>query len=162
LEVDAGLAAFACTTDIGRVKLSTRLVGGAYPSIRTAIPSEVTYRFEMDRKELMQSVKRASLLWDSGVKLVTLQFDESQENVTVFTSSDIGDTNEELPISWKSGSDAFKVALNGVLFMESLKQISTNRVSIDGTTKDKPILLRPVDSDIDHLVLLMPLAVLGR
>lgn len=161
LEIDDGVAAFECEADIAQVRFSTRLWGGQYPNIRAVIPQESLYRFEVGRRELSQSVKRCGLLWDSGIRMVSLRFEKPSQVVQISTSSDTGESNEEIPIVWGAGSDTFEIHFNGELLQQCLKQLGTDKIAIECIAKDRPAIMRPIGSDIDHLVLLMPLAKLG-
>ncbi len=167
-EVRIVLEANQATFDFGDRRLTTRLLEGRFPDVRQLLPSGFERRLEVGRAELLEVVKRASVVGaDSGstVTPVTLHLTADTVRVTA-GSGEVGQAEESLPGEFE-GED-LAIAFNPRYLTDGLEVAGSERVVLELRDELKPAVLRPAPSAAvagsdeaagpaaDFLYLLMP------
>lgn len=146
-------------------RLTTRLIEGKFPDFRQLLPSDFERRLEVDRAELIEVVKRVSVVGgDSSptVAPVTLHLSADTVRVTAGTG-EVGEAEESLP-GVLQGED-LQIAFNPRYLTDGLDVAGSERVRLDFRDELKPAVLRRVPSsddgrgvadEGDFLYLLMP------
>ncbi|MFC0525948.1 DNA polymerase III subunit beta [Pontibacillus salicampi] len=133
----------------------SRLLDGNYPETSRLIPDQSKTIMQIDTKELLQSIDRASLLAkenrNSVVKLTT----KSDNHIEISSNSpEVGKVVEEVTSESLEGEE-LKISFSAKYMMDALKVIDTEKVNIQFTGAMRPFLIRPIDND-QILQLILP------
>lgn len=139
--------------DTGRVKLVSRLIQGDYMNYRSIIPQSAETTIQINAQAMLDAIERAALVISSEdrrfpVRLATPDTD----TLVVSANTDIGTLREEIAISM-SGSK-IDIDFNPRYFLDALKAIDDDQVSIAFNGAMGPCVIKPTDSDeFSYLVL---------
>lgn len=130
----------------GSVELMSRVIEGRYPDYRQIIPENSKTQVKIDRSELIQAIKGASLFSKTGLFDIILKFDPNEgmvhvsaidaargENSTALAASVIGEENI--------------LTLNYRYILEGLNALQTSHVILKMIDGGSPCILLP-DTDI--------------
>ena len=155
---DEGMAGISITDktifiQFGSYKLSSVLIEGQFPNYRRVIPESQTESFTVNRMELLDALKRVSLLVEQKSHRVYLGL--SSGTMSVYCEeNDIGNAREEIPCKY-DGEEIF-MALNYRYLEEPLKVMGGEEISIHFTDPNKTITIMPVpEKDFFHIVMPM-------
>jgi len=155
---DEGMAGI-CVSDknifiqFGSYKLSSVLIEGQFPNYRRVIPESQENSFTVNRVEMLDALKRVSLLVEEKSHRVYLGL--SSGAISVYCEeNDIGNAREE--ISCKYEGEEHTIALNYRYLEEPFKVMSVDEISIMFTDPNKTITIMPVpEKDFFHIVMPM-------
>ena len=155
---DEGMAGI-CITDktifiqFGSYKLSSVLIEGQFPNYRRVIPETQTNRFTVKRMEMLDALKRVSLLVEQKSHRVYLSL--APGIVSVYCEeNDIGTAREEIPCQYDG--EELSMALNYRYLEDPFKVVSSDEIRILFTAPDKTITIMPVpEKDFFHIVMPM-------
>jgi len=155
---DEGLIAISVTSKIifirfGSYSLSSVLIEGNFPNYRKVIPEEQASSFAIDRKEMLDALKRVSLLVEQKSHRIYLGL--KPEVMEIYSEEgEIGDAKEEIPC--KFDGEEISLALNYRYIEEPFKAISTGEICIRFTNPSKAITIMPIpEADFFHIVMPM-------
>jgi DNA polymerase-3 subunit beta len=155
---DEGLVSISITDKtifikFGTYQLSSVLIEGQFPNYHRVIPENQSHFFSMDRIEMLDALKRVSLLVEQKSRRVYIGV---APGVIIISSeeSDIGTAKEEIPC--KYDGDEVSIALNYRYIEEPLKVMSENEVSVFFTEPNKVITIKPIPEK-DYFHILMPM-----
>jgi DNA polymerase-3 subunit beta len=134
-------------------KVSSTLIEGQFPNYRRVIPESQSEEVIVDRGELMEALKRVSLLVEQKSRRVRL---ELAEGVLTLKSeeSEIGVAQEEIACTY-SGPEV-SIALNYLYLSEPLRVMDDEKVSLRFTEPTKAISLYSVpEKDFFHIIMPM-------
>jgi len=149
-EVRIVLESNQATFDFGDRRLTTRLLEGRFPDVRQLLPSGFERRLEVDRAELLEVVKRASVVGVDGgstVTPVTLHLTTDTVRVTAGTG-EVGQAEESLPGELE-GED-LAIAFNPRYLTDGLEVAGSERVVLELRDELKPAVLRPAAASADQ------------
>ncbi|MFP7493226.1 DNA polymerase III subunit beta [Terribacillus saccharophilus] len=133
----------------------SRLLEGNYPDTSRLIPTESKTSLQIDTKELLRSIDRASLLAKENrnnvVKLVT---QVSGQLEISSNSPEVGRVVEEVTVQEISGEE-LRISFSAKYMMDALKVIESDQVKIEFSGAMRPFLIRPT-GDEDLLQLITP------
>ncbi len=136
-------------------KISSALIEGQFPNYQRVIPSEQKYQIKVDREELIEALKRVSLLVEQKSRRIYINLKE-QSMILSSEESEIGIAKEEIPCDY-SGEDTI-FALNYLYFVEPLRVMSDPQIMIQFTEANKAItLLSTEEREYFHIVMPMQL-----
>ena len=155
---DEGMAAI-CVTDkmifiqFGSYKLSSVLIEGQFPNYRRVIPETQTSSFIVNRVEMLDALKRVSLLVEQKSHRVYMGL--SSGIVSIYCEeNDIGTAREEIPC--KYDGEELSIALNYRYLEEPFKVMSGEEIKVLFTDPNKTITIMPVpENDFFHIVMPM-------
>jgi len=155
---DEGMAGI-CVSDktifiqFGSYRLSSVLIEGQFPNYRRVIPEKQENSFTVNRVEMLDALKRVSLLVEEKSHRVYLGL--SSGGISVYCEeNDIGNAREE--ISCKYEGEEHTIALNYRYLEEPFKVMSVEEISILFTDPNKTITIMPVpEKDFFHIVMPM-------
>ena len=155
---DEGIAGI-CITDktifiqFGSYKLSSVLIEGQFPNYRKVIPEKQTNSFTVKRTEMLDALKRVSLLVEQKSHRVYLGIGPGVASVYC-EENDIGNAREEIPCRYDG--EELSIALNYRYLEDPFKVMSSDEISILFTAADKTITIMPVpEKDFFHIVMPM-------
>ena len=155
---DEGMAGISVSDKIifiqfGSYRLSSVLIEGQFPNYRRVIPENQTSSFVVDRLEMLDALRRVSLLVEQKSHRIYLGL--SPETVSIFCEeNDIGNAREEIFCEY--GGEELAIALNYRYLEEPFKVMSGDKISIHFTDHNKTITIMPVpEKDYFHIVMPM-------
>lgn len=145
--------------------LTTRLIEGKFPDARQLVPEGFERRLEADRAELIEVVKRVSVVGDANTTATPVSLQLTEDTVHLSAGSgEVGQAEESLPGVLEG--EPVLIAFNPRYLAEGLDAISSERVHLEMRDEIKPAVLRPApgeeegtDPDGDFLYLLMPVRI---
>jgi DNA polymerase-3 subunit beta len=157
---DEGLISLSVTDKIvfisfGSYKLSSVLLEGQFPNYRRVIPETQTNSISVDRMDMLNALRRVSLLVEQKSHRVYLGLAPGLMSV-YSEESDIGTAREEIPCKYEGPE--ISIALNYRYIEEPFKYIDSEEISIRFTEPTKAITIQPIpEKDFFHIVMPMQL-----
>lgn len=157
---DEGLVSLAVTDKtifvrFGSYNLSSVLIEGQFPNYRRVIPESQAHSFSVNRVEMLEALKRVSLLVEQKSRRVYLNLSSGVLSVSS-EESDIGTAKEDIPCRYDG--DDLSIALNYRYVEEPFKVISDEMISVHFTEANRAITIKPVpEKDFFHIVMPMQL-----
>jgi len=131
--------------------LTSSLIEGNFPNYEQVIPKEEKTLSTVNREEFLQAVRRASLL--TSPESPALKFDFIKNKVLVSAKSpNMGEAKEELPAEFKG--QEITIGFNPNYFMDVLKNLGDENISISLSEPDKPGLVKGREG---YLYIIMPM-----
>ena len=137
---------------VGDVVLSSRLVEGRFPNYQQLLPEAYEHELRVDRGELLEVVRRVSLLAQKNAPL-RLAFTEGQLEVSAQTP-DIGEASESLPVPFAGEPQA--IGFNPEFFRDGLESAETDELILKLISPLRPGLIQSGD-DGGFIYLVMPI-----
>ena len=117
----------------------SRLIEGRFPNYEQVIPKEEKVTTEVNRVELLQAMKRVSLLTSQENQAVKVDFIKGKLMLAA-RSQNLGEAKEEIETEIK-GVD-LSIGFNPAYVMDALKSLDVERVRLSASDPDKPGVLR--------------------
>ena len=159
---DEGMAGISVTDktifiQFGSYKLSSVLIEGTFPNYHRVIPETQTRSFTVNRMEMLDALRRVSLLVEQKSHRVYLGLSGGGVPGTVSVyceENDIGNAREEIPCQYEG--EELSIALNYRYLEEPFKVMTEENISILFTEPNKTITIMPVpEKDFFHIVMPM-------
>jgi DNA polymerase-3 subunit beta len=135
------------------VEVVSRLVDGRYPEYHKVIPERASSRVLVRRDELEDAVK-AVALFSSSISDVKIMCSASAVTVIAKNSSK-GEAEAGIEANLKG--DPFEISMNHHYLTDGLKAIGTEKVVLEFTGAGSPFVIRPSETDLAVVYLIMPL-----
>ena len=134
-------------------KVTSTLIDGQFPNYSRVIPDNQDFEFQVNREELIDALKRVSLLADYKSKRIFLSV--SGNKMTLKSDeSEIGAAEENINCQYEGPDAVF--ALNHAYLSDPLKVIEDDEVSMKFTETNKAITLVSVpEANYFHIVMPM-------
>lgn len=136
----------------GDIVLSSRLVEGRFPNYQQLLPEAYEHELRVDRSELLEVVRRVSLLAQKNAPL-RLAFADGQLEVSAQTP-DIGEASESLPVPFKG--EALAIGFNPEFFRDGLDSAETDEIVLKLISPLRPGLIQS-GADGGFIYLVMPI-----
>ena len=137
----------------GNYHFSSVLIEGQFPNYRRVIPEIQTNKFQINRRDLMEALKRVGLLVEK--KSGRIYFTLSDGNLAINSSEvELGNAKEEIPCRY--AGDDISMALNCLYVEEPLKLINSEYVTFEFTESMKAVTIKS-DPEEDFFHLVMPM-----
>lgn len=141
--------------NIGKVKLVSRLIQGEYMNYRGIIPQTAETTMTIDPKAMMAAIERASLVITTDDRRYPVRLSmPDDETLVVSANTEIGTLREEISVAMTG--NRIDIDFNPRYFLEALKVIDEDEISIVFNGSMGPCVLRPVDSQ-EFAYLVLPL-----
>jgi DNA polymerase-3 subunit beta len=139
------------------IHIISRLIEGDFPDYQQVIPPTHETTVEFKREELMDAVKRISLLVNENFKKITITI---KDNKAVFDSADpeIGEAFEEVNLQSVQPAlkEDFVISFNSHFLMDVLKVTDTDTLVFLFNKNVNPAVIREKDGE-DFLSIIMPM-----
>jgi DNA polymerase-3 subunit beta len=155
---DEGLISISVTEKIvfirfGSYHFSSVLLDGQFPNYRKVIPEEQTSSLSVNRGEMLDALRRVSLLVEQKSHRIYLGIKPGVMEI-YSEEGEIGDAKEEIPC--KYDGEEVALALNYRYIEEPFKVIESDEICINFTGPSKAITIVPVPkTDFFHIVMPM-------
>ena len=137
---------------VGDIVLSSRLVEGRFPNYQQLLPEAYEHELRVDRGELLEVVRRVSLLAQKNAPL-KLAFGEGQLEVSAQTP-DIGEASESLPVPFNG--EPLAIGFNPEFFRDGLDSAETDEIVLKLISPLRPGLIQS-GTDGGFIYLVMPI-----
>ncbi|MDD5004946.1 MAG: DNA polymerase III subunit beta [Candidatus Omnitrophica bacterium] len=128
----------------------SRLIEGEFPDYTRVIPQAVETKIKADRQQLLQAVRRASLLSTPESLAVRMEL-SANKLVIIKTTPEIGESREEIAVDYK-GKDLV-IGFNPVYLIDVLRSLSGAFVELELSEAEKPGVIRTEE----YLYLIQPM-----
>ncbi len=136
----------------GDAVLSSRLVEGRFPNYQQLLPESYEHELRVERGELLEVVRRISLLAQKNAPL-RLSFTEGALEVSAQTP-DVGEAREALPVPFKG--EPLEIGFNPEFFRDGLDSAETDELVLKLISPLRPGLIQSGD-DGGFIYLVMPI-----
>ena len=134
-------------------KITSTLIDGQFPNYTRVIPENQDYEVQVNRVELIDALRRVSLLAEQKSKRIYLSVTAGKLNLRS-EESEIGVAEESIECRYDGPESSF--ALNHVYLSDPLKVMNDDEVSMKFTETNKAITLVSVpESSYFHIVMPM-------
>jgi DNA polymerase-3 subunit beta len=137
----------------GCYKLSSVLIEAQFPNYKRVIPESQSNSFKVNRVEMLDALKRVSLLVEEKSHRVYLGLTSGAISVYC-EENDIGNAREEISCVYEG--EEHTIALNYRYLEEPFKVMTVDEISINFTDPTKTITITPFpEKDFFHIVMPM-------
>lgn len=106
--------------------VQTRLIDGNYPDTRRLIPENFSYSLEVDAKEMLGSIDRASFIKNEGISVIKMSLSELETNFST-RSIEVGSYTDKLE-SAKFNGQALDISFNGKYVFDAIRELASEKV----------------------------------
>ncbi len=136
---------------LGETYLVSRLIEGHFPNYEQVIPKEEKTTSQANREELLQAVRRTSIMTSPDAPAVKLDFVKGKILISS-RSPNLGEAKEELAA--EVTGEEVAIGFNPHYLIDVLKNLDIDKISFSLSDPDKPGLLRGKDG---YLYVIMPM-----
>lgn len=141
------------TFRFGGVTIVTRLIEGQFPAYEKVIPPISKHSMTCPRQTLTNAIRRAGLMTTATSQAVV--FEVSRNKLVVSKeSAELGSAREEMDVSYDG--EAMTIAFNPEFWLDVLKILPTEEISIELSASDRPAVVR--QPGLTYIVLPMKVA----
>jgi len=137
------------------IEIISRLIEGQFPNYEQVIPKDSDKKIEASTSELAAATKRVAILTSEKSNSIRYQIKAGKISISSKTP-DMGEAKEEIDVIYKG--EEISIAYNAKYVLDVLKNVGTEKVSIELTQPLSPGILRP-SGDADYLCVIMPMRV---
>lgn len=138
---------------------NTRLLDSEFPKFRSLLPTESTTQLELETSELIEAVKRVTLVTDRKSPLVRISLAEDEVTVAAAAVGDEATARESIASSMTG--EPFEIAFNPSYLLDGLANLNSQkaRFAFNGPTKPAVLVAAKGAQEIDlkYQYLLMPI-----
>ena len=154
-DVDKDVAIFFTTNHIifefDNTVVVSRKIEGQYFNIDQMISNDYETKIDINKRELLDSINRATLLVKEGDKKPII-FTINDESVQLRINSTIGSMNEDISID-KTGKDIM-IGFNPKFLIDALRVIDDETISLYMVNPKAPCIIK--NEDVSYLYLILP------
>lgn len=140
--------------EVGRVRLTTRLIEGEFPNYRGLIPSSYPNKLTVGREPLIDAVRRVKLMAREATPVRLVMGTDGLELVAI--TQDVGQATEAIDTTY-DGTE-LTVAFNPEFLLNGVEVTPGDEITLETVDAQKPAVLRSTEGS-DFLYLLMPVRV---
>ncbi len=138
-------------------RLTSRLLEAQYPNYNQLIPRQFAHQVTIDRRALLSSLERISVIADQRNNIVKMGIDAESQSVELSVDAqDVGSGKDT--VAAQVTGEGLEVAFNVKYLIEGLKVMSTAEVQIQLNTATSPAIVSPLGS-LKMTYLVMPVQV---
>ncbi len=139
--------------DTGDTILVSRRLEGEFLAWRNAIPKNSTVKVEGDKRALLASIDRVSLIISDKLKSpLRCVFDDGMLSIT--TKTGIGDAADQCPIDGNGGG--LEIGFNNKYLMDALKAAPADRVRLEMSSGVAPCIILPAEGEENFVYMVLP------
>lgn len=136
--------------DIGDIKMVSRLINGKYPPYKQIIPSEFKTEVVINKNELLQAIKIASIFTKKTDGEINLVLENENQLIVKSGLQESGENQTELTIE-KSGENQ-NFVLNPKYLIDGLNVMDNNKIKILINDSISPIILKMFDNSGEKII----------
>ena len=135
--------------------LTTRRIDGQFPNYRQLLPEQFEYELSLPREELLEVVRRVSLMAQRNSPL-RLRFADGDLTVSAVTQ-DVGEARESLPAPFTG--EPMEIGFNAEFLRDGLDSVDSETIKFKLISPLRPAVLEG-EAD-DYVYLIMPIRLAG-
>lgn len=139
----------------GDVWLTTRRIDGQFPNYKQLLPETFEHEVKMDREELLEVVRRASVMAQRNSPL-RLRFAEGELTVSAQTQ-DVGEARESLPAQFSG--EPLEIGFNPEFLRDGLESVNSEEIALRLISPLRPGLIHSEADSFSYLI--MPIRLAG-
>jgi len=139
----------------GGVWLTTRRIDGQFPNYRQLLPETFEHELTVPRAELLDVVRRASVMIQRATPL-QLRFADGEVTVVARTH-EVGESTESMPVAYTG--EQLEIGFNAEFLREGLESVEGDDVRMKLISPLRPAILTDEGEDFTYLV--MPIRLPG-
>lgn len=137
------------------LKVITRLLEGEFMNYKQIIPKEENLRIQLNTKEFLKSIERASLMAREG-KNNLVKFQIEKDSLHISSNSEMGEVDEVIKID--AEGESIEIAFNSRYLIDALKVIDSEEIYMHFISPVSPCLIIPCDGTM-YTYLLLPVRI---
>lgn len=146
-----------------KLSLCSKLIDGPYPDYEKVIPKNNPKKAVIDKINLLEAVKRVSVLSNQKTHLVKFIFKTGEIEIVVLNRDIGGEARQIVPAEYDN--EEHIIGFNAAYFLEILSIINTAKIRLEMNTQISACLIFPCyenedDKKSEDLYLIMPLRIL--
>jgi DNA polymerase III subunit beta len=154
-EVEVGVHENQVIFATSGVWLTTRRIDGQFPNYKQLLPEAFEYELTVPRLELLDVVKRASVMIQRSTPL-QIRFAEGELTVIARTH-EVGESKESMPIAFVG--DTLEMGFNADFLRDGLESLEGDDVRVKLISPLRPAVIQGEGNDFTYLV--MPIRLPG-
>ena len=135
--------------------LIMRLLDAEFPDYRQVLPQKTIKHIKMKRNQILESLKRVSILSSEKTKGVKFHFSKDVLELSSY-NPELGEAKEELSIDYK-GEDV-TIGFNSRFVLEVIGILDSEEVILELEDGSSPAVIRPAN-DEKHTCVVMPMRI---
>jgi DNA polymerase III subunit beta len=139
-EVSISFSENQISFELDDILLVSRLIEGRFPNYEQVIPKSCPLKMKINTNELLNAVKRVSLLSPEKSESIKLALSDNKMIISANTQG-VGEAEEEIAIAYKGTK--FEVAYNPRYIADVLKNVDSEEVALEFTDAASPAIIRP-------------------
>ncbi|NOT68621.1 MAG: DNA polymerase III subunit beta [Methylophilaceae bacterium] len=151
IEIRAGQIKF----NLGQIKLISKIIDGKFPDYSRVIPSSSLNSFTIDRKSILFSMQRVSILSYEKLRGIRLILNENNLKL-ISTNNEQEEAEEELEIDYVG--DCLDMGFNVTYIIDVLNNIENEKITFNFTNASSSCLITIPDND-DYKYVVMPMRI---
>jgi DNA polymerase-3 subunit beta len=150
--------------DSEKAVTTTRLLDSEFPKFRSLLPTESSTQLFVEVAELVEAIKRVTLVTDRKSPLVRLALSDAEVVVTAAAVGDEATAKEVIGATLQG--EGFEIAFNPTYLLDGLNNLSSQRARFAFNGPTKPVVIVGVsdkndEPDMSYQYLLMPIRLPG-
>ncbi|MDX6470648.1 MAG: polymerase subunit beta, partial [Gaiellaceae bacterium] len=154
-EVEVGVHENQVIFATSGVWLTTRRIDGQFPNYKQLLPEAFEYELTVPRIELLEVVKRASVMIQRSTPL-QIRFAEGELTVIARTH-EVGESQESMPVAFTG--DTLEMGFNADFLRDGLESLEGDDVRVKLISPLRPAVIQGDGDDFTYLV--MPIRLPG-
>jgi len=143
--------------EFGNCRVFTRIIDGEFFNYKYILPSEFMTQIVVNRQSLLEAIEGAALIISSElVKLYPVMFNIADGIIKIHALSESGVADLEIPI--EMNGEPIELAFNPRYFIETLRAIDDEEISIRFTTRVGQCVIKPLNNE-SYTYLILPVKV---
>jgi DNA polymerase-3 subunit beta len=143
--------------EFGDIVLICRLIDGKYPNYEAVIPTQNPYNLSIDRKSLLNAIRRVSIFGSKSTHQVRFKISGKELLLTAEDLDFASEAKERLTCSYEG--DDIEIGFNSRFIQEMLNTLEPERIIIELSAPNRAGIIiseRDDDDPEDILMLIMP------
>jgi len=136
------------------IRLVSRLISDNFPDYRRVIPEQFELLMKTKKKQLQESIERASLFVPERDGSSVLRLNITDSNLNIVSKSEYGMVNENIHVYTEGGE--LSILFNAKYLLDAFKNMDFDDLDIQMGGPLSPAVFRPLNDD-GFLYLLLPL-----
>lgn len=132
-------------------------VDGKFPNYNSVIPDKSPYHIVMPVRDLLNAIKRVSLMSNSSTQIVSIRKQDGAVSLYTEDTDFSRRANEQLPSEDCTLPDGFAIGLRASHFQTVLSAVSTENVRLELTAPERAMIIREASANSTLVELLMPM-----
>jgi DNA polymerase-3 subunit beta len=138
------------------IQLSVKLADEQFPPYAKVIPQEQARKLRMGRAQIIEALRRISLVANDKSGGVRLQIDPGSLKITS-ENPDVGEGSEELDIDY--AGESIGIGFNARYLLDALSCLTSDDVALELSGELDPGVVKPLHEEVDFVGVIMPMRI---